>query len=84
MDRSFSERFIDALLQLEQFLPFNPPENDRHALHTLTGVRAFAVSDPEEQAHELILLKYPGGQEAQVSGRLYLGLQIEESGKSVV
>lgn len=80
MNRSLSERIIEALLQLQQFAPFQTSRTeDWHVLHALSGVRAYPIPDPEEIGYKMILLKYPGGHEAEVSGILYLDLQIPES-----
>lgn len=80
MNQSLSERIVEALLQLKQFAPFQPNRAENwHVLHTLSGVRVYPTLDPDDIGCEMILLKYPGGHQAEVSGILYLDLQIPES-----
>ena len=79
MYHSRSERIIQALQQLPQFLPHNPEGDAIYAAHVLTGVRVFPVPDSEEEDHGLILLSFSRENELEVAGDLYLALQASEA-----
>jgi hypothetical protein len=75
-----SERYIHALLQLPQFLPFQPSDTeDLRAVHVLTGAQVFPIPDPDELNHELITVKFSAGHMIQVIGGLYFQLQVAEA-----
>lgn len=79
-EKTLSERFIAALAQLPQFLPYHSGQSDpEHIVHVLTGVRASAIPDPDMQDHGMIQLQFPGAAPIEVNAALYLDLQLSEA-----
>lgn len=77
MELTKSERIVGALLQLEQFSDFTS-EGMESAIHMLTGVVVSPhMHDNDDQG--FLILKFPGGPQAEVIGDIYLRLQIAES-----
>ncbi|GHD04890.1 hypothetical protein GCM10007320_66280 [Pseudorhodoferax aquiterrae] len=77
-----SQRIINALNQLQQFLPAHRA-GDEVAIHVLTGASVTAVaSDDAEDG--MLFVRFPGGESVQVIGDLYLELQVTESARLVV
>lgn len=80
--RTKSQRYIDALAQLPQFMVtvMNSYEEGR-VIDAQTGAVVHAVPDPEGEEHDFIEVTFPGGQPFQVIGPLYLRLQIVEAAR---
>lgn len=79
---SRSQRIINALNQLQQFVPARR-SSDAVAVNVLTGttVTAVASDDPDSG---MLFIKFPGGESIEVVGELYLELQITESARLVL
>jgi hypothetical protein len=76
---SRSQRIINALNQLQQYLPARRA-SDAVAVNVLTGTTVTAVisDDPDSG---MLFIKFPGGESIEVIGELYLELQIIQSAR---
>lgn len=83
--RTKSQRYIDALAQLPQFMVtlLDPHEADR-VISAQTGAVVQAVPDPDDEGHEIIQISFPGGQPFQVIAPLYFDLQVVEAARHEV
>lgn len=70
-----SQRLIERLKQLQQFMPAQEREV---AIHVLSGVVVTALPDPKHEGHGLLQLQLPGGLTEAVMGDAYLTLQLIE------
>ena len=77
-----SQRIINALNQLQQFLPARRA-NEETAVHALNGASVTAVASDDEDSG-MLFIKFPGGESIQVNGDLYLDLQITESARLII
>lgn len=78
MNYTKSQRIVNALKQLEQFVPANSAAQDQ-AIHVLTGALISSCDEADAGDSDMIKLQFPGGPEFEVIGTVYLNLQILES-----
>lgn len=80
--RTKSQRYIDALGQLPQFIvTLLDPHKEGRVISALTGAVVQAVPDLDDEDHEIIQISFPGGQPFQVIGPMYLELQVVEAAR---
>lgn len=77
MNLNKSQRFVRALLELQQF-KLCSSRSDDFAFHVLSGATITAATDTQGDLG-LLSLKFPGGIDFDVEGMPYLKLQIAES-----
>lgn len=80
--RTKSQRYIDALAQLPQFIvTLLDTHNEDRVISALTGAVVQAVPDPDDEDHEIIHISFPGGHPFQVTAPMYLELQVVEAAR---
>lgn len=77
-----SQRILNALNQLQQFLPALRA-NEEVAINGLTGASVTAVAS-DDVDNGMLFVRFPGGESVQVNGDLYLDLQITESARLII
>ncbi|SPK77207.1 conserved protein of unknown function (plasmid) [Cupriavidus taiwanensis] len=80
--RTKSQRYIDALAQLPQFMPaLLEPHKENRVINALTGAIVQAIPDPDDEEHENIQVAFPGGQPFEAVAPMYLHLQVVEAAR---
>lgn len=75
---TLSQRIVQALQQLEQFLP-SSDASTHIAVHALTGATVQPVDDLDGVDYGLLDVRFPGGEPIQMLGPMYLRLQTIEA-----
>lgn len=83
--RTKSQRCIDALAQLPQFMAaLLEPHKENRVTNVLTGAVVQALPDRDDEEHEIIQITFPGGQPFEVVGPMYLQLQVVDAARYYV